>query len=303
MIANAFFLPYGYDEAFLYGTYPGGAGRLTLEAVNLSSGARVVDNTTLALAPVNQQAMLISPTEALVASELARCSTEDCPANLTAVNLTSGAQRPVGTLPFFEANNLYWVPPLRELIDVEADGALFDRVEQWNETANGSFEFAASVTWTSGSYAVDWVNGLAYAPGAIAFSAGGGEFSATVVLRFADGLLSPAGEEEWVVQDGGPIRSPLLLNGQQYVYTGDWVLGGFLNGTQYLVDPWNGTRVAANEPFTNFSVLHVCDGDCFLGSVGTGPFELIDFHASVARNDPFWSVVLATFVGWESVPT
>jgi hypothetical protein len=85
-----------------------------------------------------------------------------------------------------------------------------------------------------------------------------------------------------------------MFNGQQYVYTSDWVMGGFFDGRQYLFDPWTGAVRLTNEPFTDLPVVGVCDGGCFLGTYGPSPDHRIDFHASLLMNDPFWSVVLAT---------
>jgi hypothetical protein len=293
MTANEFFLPYGYDEALFYGT--GTANGLYVETVNLTTGATDLRNSGIPLAAENQQATMIAPDVVLVVSENPRCLSTNCPANLTALNMTDGTTSNAGVVPFFEANNLYWVPPLRQLLDVEADGSFGDEVEQWDEQANGTFALAAEVPFASLAEPIDWVDGVAYnATGSIAFSAGGMGEAVTFVLAYSNGRLTPVGERSYVAATPAGPRSGQLLNLQQYVFTGDWDLGGYVNGTQYLFDPWTGATEATGEPFTDLAAFNVCDGSCFLGEQGAGTATLIDWHASVARNDPFWSVAVAT---------
>ncbi|HEV2165888.1 MAG TPA: hypothetical protein VGS23_02745, partial [Thermoplasmata archaeon] len=45
-------------------------------------------------------------------------------------NLWNGTEWTLGTLPYFEANNIYWVPTLNSFIDVEAMGSSQDRIAQ-----------------------------------------------------------------------------------------------------------------------------------------------------------------------------
>ena len=297
MIANEFFLPYGYDEALFYGTETGFSGVVTVEAVNLTTGAVVLVHTSVRTAPINQQVTMIDPTEIVVASELPRCvGAENCPANLTSVNLTSGTTGPTVALPFFEANNLYWVPQLRQLIDIAADGSYSDELEEWAETASGNFSLVAVADFGPSSAPINWVNGIGLNASAqeIAFSAGGDGVAATYVLSYADGFVTKVGQTIYSSEFNAHVLTPQLFNGQQYVYTGSWVLGGLYGNSQYLFDPWNGSVRSVAEPFTDLPLFSVCDASCFLGSESSGPSVLIDFHASVARNDPFWSVTVAT---------
>ncbi len=300
MIANEFFLPYGYDEALFYGTETGYPGVVTVEAVNLTTGAVSLVHTPIGTAPVNQQVTMVAPTEVAVASELPRCiGAANCPANLTAVNLTSGATGPTARLPFFEANNLYWVPQLQSFLDVAADGSYSDEVEQWVETGAGNFSLAAVAEFGPSSAPINWVNGIGLNSTSeeVAFSAGGDGVSETYVLSYAGGVLTRTGQTIYSTEFNSQVLSPQLFNGQQYVYTGDWVMGGLWGSTQYLFDPWNGSVRSVAEPFTDLPLFSVCDADCFLGSESSGPSLLIDFHASVARNDPFWTVTVATEEG------
>jgi hypothetical protein len=143
---------------------------------------------------------------------------------------------------------------------------------------------------------VNWVNGIAYDPetGQLAYSAGGGGETVSYVLAYGPtGLLGTTGELRYVAMAPGQPSTPDTMMGQQYVYTGNWVMGGFVDGTQYLFDPWSGTTTAVNEAFTDLGRVNVCDADCFLGQEATGPTVVLDFHATLALNDPFWSVAVA----------
>src|SRR5262249_13027875 len=46
-------------------------------------------------------------------------------------DLWSGNQWTLGAFPYFEANNAYWVPTLNSYIDVEAQGDIADRIDQF----------------------------------------------------------------------------------------------------------------------------------------------------------------------------
>jgi len=294
MLANEFFVPYGYDEALFFGTYASYAKWVSVEAVNLSTGAVRFVNTTVNTTPSNQQPILIGPETAVILSATNICTNaDDCQANVTGVDLTNGTEWSAGTLPFFEANNVYWLPQRGQLLDVEAAGSTHDRVDQLNESLNrfgeAVFSLAASVT-VDNAIPVNWVNGLGYNPssGRIAYSSGGDGWAFTYVLGYdSSGQLTTNGMVRY------NASGSRLLEVQQYVYTSDYLTGGYVGETQYFFDPWNGSTVATNEPFTNLTPFNVCDGSCFLGTYGPSPDYRIDFHATVARNDPFWTVVVA----------
>lgn len=291
MTANEFFLSYGYDVALFYGA--NNRGDVGIEVVNLTTGNIQTVETNIATAPPNQQVFYAGGSTAYVVSGGA-CTGADCPGKVVGVNVSSGANWTAAELPYFEANNIYWIPQERKLLDIAAEGSLYDVLSEWNQTATGDLVESAAATY-DWNIEMDWVDGLAFNGTAVAFSAGGGLFSTTYVLQCPNGLVTTVGEVKYHVANAlnGTI-SPQLISGQQYVYTSDWVVGGRLGGTQYLFDPWNGTVIPTNEAFTNLSGFTVCDGSCFLGQQATGVGTLIDFHASVARNDPFWSVVVAT---------
>jgi hypothetical protein len=287
MIPNEFTLAYGYDEALLFGA--DSVGALAIEAVNLTTGQVRLQDTGLPLAPLNQEVLLVGADTAIDVAQSPFCSERatDCPATIVGVNLTTGATWAAASLPWFEANNIYWVPEAHELVNVEAHGSTGDEVEQWGESAGvqPTFSLVSNRPFDHGSV-INWVNGIGYRSGALVFSAGGGGYSATYIV-------TAQGVTKYVVSTWNATLSARLFNGQQYAYTGDWVMGGFINGTQYLFDPWSGTTAPTNEPFTNLTGFSVCDAGCFLGSQGTGLGWIIDFHASVALNDPFWTVAVA----------
>lgn len=298
MLANEFFLPYGYDEALFFGTTTSSAEYVSIETVNLTTGSVHLLNTSLLTAGYNQQPILIANDEVLVVSSSGSITCSDCAATITGFDLDNDTSWAAGAAPFFEANNIYWLPQKHQLINVEAHGATGDRVEQWNESFNSKgepvFSLATTITVDS-SITVNGVTGIGYNASSdqIAYSAGGLGTTVTYVLSYdAEGLLTTANEIRYVSLLNGAPRTAQVFNGQQYVYTSNYVMGGFLNGTQYLFDPWNGSTVPTNEPFTNLTPV-VCDASCFLGTYAPSPSYLIDFHASLARNDPFWSVVFA----------
>ncbi len=295
MTPNEFMVEYGTDEALFYGMltpYTSSSyylGALTFETVNLTTGAVRMMNSTLATGHVsatNQQAMLIGNDLVLLITE----GTNSDP--LEVFDLANNTSWSAGSLPFFEANNIYWLPQLHQLINVEADGDVYDRVQQLDEV-NGSgavtFRSVSEFSVDSG-FVVNWVDGLAYNSSAhqIAFS-DGAQSGRTYVLTYnSTNVLTPQGEVRY---SGGVAR----LMGQRYVYTGEWVMGGFVNGIQYVFDPWTGQNATVSVPFTDLSSpMDVCDGSCFLGQYAPTLRYVIDFHSSVARNDPFWSVLVAT---------
>lgn len=293
MLPDEFTLEYGTDEALFFGTLNRTTTDVSLELVNLTTGTvRMVDDVA-PTAYANQQALYIGHETVLVFSANA-VPNRHGPVQFTnvgeGVNMTTGANWTLPTLPFFEANNLYWLAQKHQLLNIEAEASDEDQVEQWNETGSPqqpNFGLRATVI-VADEGTVDWVDGIAYNASAqeIAYSSGTADEFTTYVLGYdPSGVLTNQGERTY---ESGPSR----LNLQRYVYTSPFVIGGFESGTQYLFDPWTGENLTVNEPFTDLNP-DVCDGACFLGQDPSSVDLLIDFHASVARNDPFWSVVVA----------
>ena len=287
MLPNEFTIEYGTDDALFFGEM-NDSNLVTVETVNLSTSAVHLVPTSIPAAPQNQGAVDIGNHTVLVFTTTGGSFCTDCTATVDTVNTWTGNVTRAASLPFYEANNIYWLPQRQQLINVEADGATGDRVQQWNETPNGTFALSSTVRFDNG-ITENWVDGLGYnaTTGRICFSAGGYGISRTYVLSYdAKGLLTANGETIY----SDPAR---VFMGQRYVFTSEYVIGGFASGTQYLFDPWSGTTLSVNEPFTVLDGFDVCDGSCFLGDYAPSPDYLIDFHATVFRNDPFYSVVLA----------
>jgi hypothetical protein len=79
-------------------------------------------------------------------------------------NVWTTTQYAMGTLPYFEANNVYWIPQLNSFINVQAAGSSLDGLEQ--SRLNGSstaptLNVARSTNYAS-SFVSNGVNGLAY---------------------------------------------------------------------------------------------------------------------------------------------
>jgi hypothetical protein len=295
MLANEFFLAYGSDEALFFGTLSPTDPWVSIETVNLTTGSvhSLTATGVLPTGPANQQPILIG-NDLVAVVTTAGGTGADQPANITGFDLDNGTSWTMASdLPFFEANNIYWIPQTHELINVEAHGATGNRVEQWNESKNryGEPVFSLATTVAIGSSnVVNFVNGIAYNSSSqrLAFTDGRDGDVLTCILNYTTAGLLTSNNETCYLNS-----SERVLNGQQYVYTSDWVMAGLVNGTQYLFDPWNGSFVPTNEPFTNLTPS-VCDGSCFLGTYAAALSYVIDFHASLARNDPFWTVVLAS---------
>jgi Fibronectin type III domain len=64
---------------------------------------------------------------------------------VNAYNLWNRTAWTLGTLPYFEANNLYWVPFLDSFLDIQADGATGDRVDQYRLVGSGAGSSLAHV--------------------------------------------------------------------------------------------------------------------------------------------------------------
>ena len=83
-------------------------------------------------------------------------------------DLWSDSETDVTQLPFFEANNIYWMPYLNGFIDVEADGSSGDLVAEFqlNGPVSSSSDFALEETysapWTNEAIVVNGVNGVSF---------------------------------------------------------------------------------------------------------------------------------------------
>jgi hypothetical protein len=281
MVDNQFFLEDGYDEALFYGT-PSYDSLIVLELVNLTTGSTLLWKTGWPSDPANQQANYVGHNTVVVTSSNG---------SMEAFDLVTRTQWRAGHLPFFEANNLYWIPQLREFINVQADKSWNDSVQQLDEAGNG-FVSVAQIRFANG-IEINWVDGIAYNAsygdyGAIAFT--GGDSAEQEV----DTWLIPIGPGGTLNRTGivatNAYNTPAAIEGQDYSYTGTYVLGSCFFGTQYLYNPWNQTSVPTNIGAS----CNVPDGNGMMeGTVPTGTTSVIDFHKTLEMNDPTYSVVYA----------
>jgi len=288
MLDDEFSIPYGYDVALFFGTTALGRTTYSIELVNLTTGVKEIWNTSAAVSSVNQQPIYVGNDTVVVASSNY---------SLIAYNLYARTEWTAGSLEFFEANNLYWIPQRQQLIDVQADGSANGRVEQLSASydLDGEVHFTGVATVTvDSSVTFNFVNGIDYNASSdeIAFSAGIFSKSAvfTYVLPFAsDGLLTTVGEQKHPVYQGKTETYPTLVLGQQYVYTSNYTLGADLDSQQYLYDAWNNSTLLTNRSFVNAP----CPNSCFESTFAPSVDYLIDLNASLALGSPLYRVVYA----------
>ena len=291
MLDNEFFIEYASHMALLFGTRTTSTTNYSIELVNLRSGAVRMWNTSAARDPTNQEPIYLNNNTVIVLSSNG---------SILAYNLASHQRWKAGTLPFFESNNLYWLPQKQEMINVEADGSTGDRVQQLNASydPHGHVHFmsATMITVDSG-IRFNWVNGIGYNASAdeIAFAAGYwvADTVGSYTIRYgSNGLITATGEQKWPVFVGSTATYPTIFNGQRYVYTSNYVMGAPLSGKQYLFDPWNGSTILTNRSFL-VGASNPCANACFEDTFAPSIHYLIDAAASQALGVPFYRVVYA----------
>jgi len=156
------------DGAYIYswGAFNSSSANVTVEAVNV---------TTHRVFLYNYSGVTTSDVVSNGVVELTGWDGNDSQAVLILENgevldhdLWGSGTSYIGTLPFFEANNIYWIPELNAFINVEADGNTGDYVEELQLTgpAASSAAFALSQTylgqWTTAGIVVNGVNGVSF---------------------------------------------------------------------------------------------------------------------------------------------
>jgi hypothetical protein len=286
MLDNEFFVEYGYDEALFFGTTTSTGGDYSIELVNLTSGSLLIWNTTAAVVGTNQEPLYVGNNTVIV------LSSND---TIVAYNLASHESWIAGTTSYFEANNIYWIPQLQQLINVEAEGSSNDSVQQLNASYGSlghvQFSIVTSINVDS-DVRFNFVGGIGYNASLrqLAFTAGydAGDTVYTYVLQYQPTyVLSGTLAAKYTVLPGD---HPLLFNAQRYVYTSEFVLGGEVNGTQYLFDPWTGTALPTNR---TFQAGVGCANACFEGLYAPSENYLLDYNASLRNESAFYNVVYA----------
>jgi hypothetical protein len=135
-------------------------------AVNLTTGSTYAHNwTTLGTLPHNPQVQIdmvglagnLSTEIVLVGGDPSH------PATAHAYDIWNESAWTAGTLPFFEANNVYWVPQLESYFDVEAGGYGNDTVAQVRLGGSGDGSTLTTVytgSWGSGGDRINFVQGV-----------------------------------------------------------------------------------------------------------------------------------------------
>ena len=286
MLDNEFFVEYGYDQALFFGTTTLGGRNYSIELVNLETGSLRMWNTTAAVDSTNQQPVYVGNNTVVVVSSNN---------SIIGYNLASHERWRAGTTSYFEANNIYWVPQVEQLINVEARGSTGDRVQQLNATYDslGRIRFSIVVDFALDSgVQFNFVNGIGFNASArqLTFSAGyfRGDTVYTYVLQYLPSyVLSVSLAAKYTVLPGD---TPLLFTGQRYVYTSDYVIGGNVGGIQYLFDPWTGAALPTNRTFQQGVA---CANACFEGLFAPSQDYMLDYNASLRNESAFYNVVYA----------
>ncbi len=151
------------DGSYLYGwgTLTNKSTTITAEAVNVTTHERFEYNFT---------GVTTSSVRSNGQVQLTGWDGNDSQMTLILTNgevidhsLWSQTQRVVGTLDYYEANNVYWEPYLNGYINVQADGSAADGIEEWQLSGPTNLDLTRTYdgTWDSG-IKVNGVNGIAF---------------------------------------------------------------------------------------------------------------------------------------------
>ena len=282
MIDNEFFLEYGYDVALFFGTTTPTGTHYSLELVNLTTGSFSMWNTTWGTSPSNQQAQYLGNDVVAVISSNG---------SVEGFNLSSHQSWSMTStrLPFFEANNLYWLPQMDQFLNVEAEGSAADVVELWAENPSAEPTFSLEQTYTWGSHiTVNGVNGVGFnvsyssgRPGVVFSTGNGAGVLTNVVLTYASSIPGPtdtiSGSNDSGNCNDGTKTAGLLA--EQYVYTSSYFLcwAPEDNLLHNVWDPWNNSYLTTNiTPVTP----KTCDNACFEGTYAPTSAYLLNFNAT-----------------------
>ncbi len=184
---------------------------------------------------------------------------------VTAYNLWNETQWTLATIPFFEANNLYWVDGLDSYFDIEAQNDPYDWVVQLELTGPypGTTLTKVGLATYGDNYPTGGINGLAFnaTSGQVIFTAQSIRSHAiTSALDLQDGTLASlqrlAGSEHtsfgfypntstYPNIEASEHRPSYLSNGP--AFAGYW--DGYYNNTSAFVNPVTGTWYDENLTF------------------------------------------------------
>jgi hypothetical protein len=229
-VDNEFQLDYPYDVALLYGNRTTSAGPVTVETVNLSTGAVAIADTPVPMA----NSIQCDYVGAGLVVTLNATGSNGAP---EITNLSNGTSWRSGLAVGVAANNAYWVSGLRAFIDVAGT-----HLAELKLTNAGKSIRNVGNAWVNrtGLSSVTAVNGIAYdaATGRLAVDLATNLGTVRGVVKLTGGLLTPAGAYTLTT------TAPLYLQRYAYTSTYDWALNGT---TTLLVDPFtNATLPAPN---------------------------------------------------------
>jgi uncharacterized protein (DUF2237 family) len=286
MLDNEFFIESGYSVALFFGTTAPTTADYSLELVNLTTGYVYMWNTTSPTTPRNQQAQYLG--NDIVAVISANGGIE----GFNVSSRQSWNMYPAG-LAFFEANNIYWVPQMHQLINVEADGASGDHIEVLGEGSGAEpvFSLEQTLQWSSAGHGVNGVDGIgfnaSYSTGspAIVFTALEGAVDShlifNVLLPYTDSALGPTNRLTLAGSNisstcGGAGSAGLAI--QTYAYSSNYYVCTVHNGAYPAAvwDPWNGSSLPTNiTPLSS-----TCYNVCFEGLYAPSLSYLLNFNAT-----------------------
>jgi hypothetical protein len=135
---------------------------LSFYAVNVTTGRSFTTNLT----GVTDLAFLLNGQVDMIgiSGNMSIASFIDAKGNVYGYNIWNRTQWNLTTLPYFEANNAYWVPQLQSYFDIEASGSTSSRIDQLQLKGppyHPSFELVSTETFGFG-LPIQGVNGLVY---------------------------------------------------------------------------------------------------------------------------------------------
>jgi hypothetical protein len=183
-------------------------------------------------------------------------------------NLWNGTQWNLTKLPFFEANNLYWIPQLESYFDVQAGGSSTDRIVQYRleGPAPGSSLVQVGAATFAKMYKSNGVNGLVFnatnrtitftvqnATGTaitLLFSLGANGTLGGLVRTWGNGSSrfgSGPDTSAYPNVESSEHRPTYVSNGP--AFAGFW--NGWFQNRSWLVDPVTGQWYDTNQTFNH----------------------------------------------------
>ncbi|MGA8303286.1 MAG: fibronectin type III domain-containing protein [Thermoplasmata archaeon] len=242
-------------------------GALTVYAVNVTTGRSFIWNTGVSVmnTPTNAQVNLVGRNGNDSLMSLVTSN-----GTIRLYNPWNGTAWIAGTIPYFEANNIYWVPFLNSFVNVEAGGSTADEVEQLELEGPGSgtsfVPVFGPVVNGPGGIKSNGVNGLAFNLTLDEMSYDyGSSASGTgqTIYSFADGVLST--QESYVLEKGIPYGRFVADDHRLAVTTGAPLVNAYYDPNFYnqswVNDPFTGQYFDTNiqEGFRNPSEPNLFD--------------------------------------------